>query len=259
MAFWPRDLGFPGWRWPAGGSDDLHVVSASDIHGHHMNTSRGVVLTDFNVERTAMVDSQLRTNGVLDVRVLSAFLRVPRENFVPDARRAVAYIDSIQPLGVAGRSMGSPATLGRMLQLAEVQASDSVLDIGTGLGYSAAILSLVAKNVVAIEPDAGLAAAATRNLSELGFGNVGVIESEDALPEQARFDVIHIGWSVPEVPKVLLDRLNPGGRLVAVIGSGRIGVTSLYVSAEGGVTARAEFDAHLPFQPNRPLIQDFVF
>lgn len=216
-------------------------------------------MTDFDVERKAMVESQLRTSGVLDADVLSAFARVPREKFVPSSRRAVAYTDAMQPLGVAGRAMAAPATLGRMIQLAEVQSGDSVLVIGAGLGYGAAILSQLAANVIAVEPDAVLCAQALQNLAGPGFGNVGVIQSEDGLDKQARYDVILIEWGIAEVPKSLLDRLNPGGRMVAVVMAGGVGVAHLYVNEEGGLRREASFDAHLPSEPNRNLIQDFVF
>jgi protein-L-isoaspartate(D-aspartate) O-methyltransferase len=216
-------------------------------------------LTDFDVERKAMVESQLRTSGVLDADILSAFLRVSREKFVPTSRQAVAYTDAIQPLGVAGRAMAAPATLGRMIQLAKVQSGDSVLVIGAGLGYGAAIMAQLAENVIALEPDADLYAEARQNLADPDFGNVGVIQSEDALDQQARFDVILIEWGIAEVPKSLLERLNPGGRLVAVVMAGGVGVAHLYVNEAGGLRREAAFDAHLPPEPNRNLIQDFVF
>ena len=244
-----------------GRCDDLRAVIAGDIHVQHMSESGVVFLSDFEIARMAMVESQLRTNGVLDGRVLSAFMSVPREEFVPASRRAVAYIDGFQPLEDAPnpRQMGAPAALGRLLQLAEVREEDSVLDIGAGLGYSTAILSLLAKTVIGVEPNPVLAAQASQNLAKLGFGNARVIESEQSLPEQGKFDVIHVGWSLTEVPTTLLARLNPGGRLVAVINSGGIGVANIYVCAEGSVAARAEFDANLPQGPHLALIQDFVF
>jgi SAM-dependent methyltransferase len=135
---------------------------------------------DFEQLRTKMVDGQLRTTDVTNLSVLDAFLSVPREAFVPARLRELAYIDEdvdiTPPDGDARRFLMEPSPLAKLIQLAEVDAGDVVLDVGTGTGYSAAILSQLAGSVIALESDATLAAQASERLSELGCDNVAVVE-----------------------------------------------------------------------------------
>lgn len=218
-------------------------------------------MTDFENLRRAMVDSQLRTSGVLDARLLSAIQRVPREAFVPEARRPVAYIDGFQPLGDAAgkRFMPSATTFARLAQLAEVQPDDDVLDLGAGTGYATAVLARLARTVVGLEPDPMLAASAANILAELGIGNASVMKGDLDAVAGRTFDVIYVGWVLAEVPQELVNLLRPGGRLVAVLRSGGVGIAHLYVSGDAGVTARAEFNATMPDSGETKSIQEFVF
>ncbi len=197
-----------------------------------------------------MVDGQLRTTDVTDRAVLDAMLAVPREEFVPSARAALAYIDEDIMVAPASAESGArylmePSPFGKLLQLAEIGPGDFVLDIGCATGYSSAVLSLIASSVVALECDEQLAADATDKLSELGYDNVAVVTGDlkTGCPDEAPFDVIVIGGAVDEVPEELLGQLRDGGRLVAVIGHGNAGAAHIFYNAEGVVTGRRAFNA----------------
>ncbi|MBI4923153.1 MAG: protein-L-isoaspartate O-methyltransferase [Devosia nanyangense] len=217
-------------------------------------------MTDFDHARKTMVDNQLRTANVTDRRVLAAMGEVPRERFVPGARRALAYIDEAQPLSPT-RKLGAPAPFAKLVQLAAVSHTDRVLDLGCGTGYSAAVLARLAAHVVAVETDPALAAAARKTLAELEVGNVGVVEGalETAGGADGPYDVIVIEGALEEVPDALLAQLKPEGRLAALIAApGRPAVAHLFVRSGEGIAAKAEFDAVLP--PLAPRRDDrFVF
>ena len=137
-------------------------------------------MIDFARLRQSMVDSQIRANDVTDPRILAAMLELPRERFAPENRRGLAYIDDDLPLrdgaaGKPGRYLVEPMVLAKLVQALDIDAEDKVLDVGTATGYSAALLGRLAGRVVALEEDPGLAAAAARNLTELGAGNVTVV------------------------------------------------------------------------------------
>jgi protein-L-isoaspartate(D-aspartate) O-methyltransferase len=201
-------------------------------------------MTDFALARKTMVDNQLRTSGITDRRLLVAMGEVPREKFVPAVRRELAYIDEAQPLN-ATRKLGPPAPFARLVQLAAIEHTDRVLDVGCATGYSAAVLGQLAAEVVAAEDDEGLAATARKSLGELGMGNISVIER--AGDATGQFDVIVVEGTVPEVPAGLLDQLKPEGRLVASIGSrGKVPVAHLFAKSGEGIASRADFDAWLP-------------
>lgn len=208
-------------------------------------------MPDFEIARETMVDTQLRTSSITDRDLLAVMGTVPRELFVPAARRSVAYADISHDLAAGGRRMAPAAPFGRLVQLAEVAPNDVVLDIGCGTGYSAAVLAGLASAVVAIETDEALVEAADRNLAELEIGNVAVLKADLAqgVPSEAPFDVIVIEGCVEYVPDTLLKQLREGGRLVASIKGVRTGVANVFVKAAGKVTSRQEFDLNLPMLP----------
>ncbi|MEQ1771678.1 MAG: protein-L-isoaspartate O-methyltransferase [Devosia sp.] len=221
-------------------------------------------MIDFAQARKAMVDNQLRTLSVTDRRLLLAIGEVPRERFVSEARRPLAYIDEAHPLaGAPGRFLPAPAPFARLLQLAEIKHSDHVLDVGTGNGYSAAVLSHLATSVVAVEGHSTLAGDARQALAGLGAGNVSVIEGspEAGAKGQGPFDVIVIEGTVREVPQALLGQLKDDGRLVALVAEpGRPAVAHVFARSGKGIAARAEFDATLPPLPGSANKPDaFVF
>ncbi|MEM6464072.1 MAG: protein-L-isoaspartate O-methyltransferase [Pseudomonadota bacterium] len=210
---------------------------------------------DFEQARIRMVDNQIRTTDVTSHPVLDAFLSVPRENFVPMAMRALAYIDDDILLhkgedGLPGRYVMEPSPLAKLLQLASVGKTDVVLEIGCATGYVSALISLLADSVVALESDVRLADMAGERLSDMGYDNVAVVTgplAEGYQPE-APYDVIFIGGSVEELPHALFDQLRSGGRLVVVEGHGNASQANLYVRDGNHTSARHAFNTSV-----RPL------
>lgn len=183
-------------------------------------------MTDFQTARINMVDCQLRTADVTDHAILAAMQEVPREVFVPETIQPLSYIDEDIALGAGAdgqkRYLMEPAQFARLLQLAEISASDVVLDIGCATGYSSAVLSKICSFVVAIEQDSGLAAKATSILAEIEADNVVVMEQEHSvgLPKEAPYDAIFVNGAVDSAPMHLVNQLKDGGRLVFVEGIG---------------------------------------
>ena len=216
-------------------------------------------MIDYELARKLMVDNQLRTHHVTDRRVLAAMGQVPREMFVPESRRSLAYIDDTQPLGAAGaRFMAPPSLLAKLVQLAEVRPGDEVLDIGAGTGYSAAVLAALGATVHGLEEDASLVADANANLASLGITNASVSLGSFG-DVNGSYDVIVLEGAVEAVPPHLFGRLNNGGRLVAMIRQGVVSVANVYVKSGAGVTARAEFNASLPSLSAARPVEQFVF
>ncbi|PSM18022.1 MULTISPECIES: protein-L-isoaspartate O-methyltransferase family protein [Nitratireductor] len=204
---------------------------------------------DFEQLRIKMVDGQLRTTDVTNLPILEAFLSVPREAFVPARLKELAYIDEdvdiTPPDGEARRFLMEPSPLAKLIQLADIETGDVVLDVGTGTGYAAAILSQLAGSVIALESDAALAAQASERLSELGCDNVAVVEGalEAGYPSEAPYDVILVAGAVDRVPDTLFEQMKDGGRLVTVEGHGNAGVARLYLKQGDHVSGRWAFNA----------------
>lgn len=204
---------------------------------------------DFSELRVKMVDGQVRTTDVTSLPLLTAMLAVPREMFVPDTRRQLAYIDDDLLLSEQGgsdaRYLMEPGPFAKLVQLAAIGPDDKVLDVGTATGYSAAVLSRLARSVVALESDAKLAERAKAALDELGCHNVTLASGSlvDGHKAGGPYDVIIIGGSVEEVPEALLAQLAEGGRLVVVEGRGNTASALLYLKANGVVTGRKAFNA----------------
>jgi protein-L-isoaspartate(D-aspartate) O-methyltransferase len=199
--------------------------------------------SDFSTLRTRMVDNQLRTTDVTKHEILSAFLAVPRELFVPANKQDLAYVDADIDLG-GGRFVMEPSPLARLIQLAEIKNTDRVLIIGTGMGYGAAIVSHLAKSVVALEDNAELAAEASAVLASAGSGNIEVVTGPLAggVATKGPFDVIIIEGAVDQVPETLTAQLAEGGRLVAVEGVNLTGVAKVHVRSGKTIAARRGFN-----------------
>jgi len=218
-------------------------------------------MTDFALARRNMVDSQLRTNKINDPRLLAAMAAVPREAFVPSARRAVAYVDEALPLA-GNRWLAPPMAAGRLYQLAAPGPNDLVLLIGAGSGYGAAVLGRLAGAVVALEEDEALAASAEAALNEVEADNVVVARGPLAKgwTKQAPYDVIVFDGSVEQVPDAIMDQLADGGRLVAALaGQGGVPVATIMRKAGNAVAADRVFDANMPLLPGFERVREFVF
>ncbi len=203
---------------------------------------------DFAQARTNMVDSQLRPNGITDGRVLRAFETIAREDFVPEAVRSIAYMDGDVALG-GGRYLIEPMGFAKMLNAADIEPGDKVLEIGAATGFGAAVLSTLAGHVVAVESDINLLSAARENLKDKA--NVSV--SENALPEGfvngALYDVILISGQVESVPEALFSQLSDGGRLIAAIGAGRVARCYVWTRSGASHTQRFLFDISVAILP----------
>ncbi len=216
---------------------------------------------DFAAARANMVDCQIRTNKVKDPAVLHAFQTLPREAFVPEARRAIAYVD--EDLEIApGRYLMEAMILARLVQAAAIEADDLVLDIGSASGYSSAILSQLAATVVALESDEDLAGRAAAAHGELGIDNVLGVEGplHEGYAPQAPYNVIVIEGAVSEVPAAITGQLTEGGRLVTVLQEGRGPGRAILMRRSGTlVSSRVLFDAATPLLPGFVRADSFVF
>lgn len=176
---------------------------------------------NLNQARFNMVEQQIRPWEVLDPLVLALLSTVPREDFVPMAHKALAFVDMEIPLGkLPSQVMLAPRVQARLLQELAVQKTDKVLDIGTGSGFMAALLAHQAASVLSLEIDPGLASQAQLNLQKLGVNNttVRMADGSQGAAADGPFDAIILSGSVAEVPAVLLQQLSVGGRLVAIVG-----------------------------------------
>jgi len=220
-------------------------------------------MTDYAQARTRMVDNQLRTNDVTDLRILDAMETVPREKFVPASKRAVAYIDEDLPVGAtgSGRFMLKPHVFGKLLQLARVDSQDIVLVVGAGTGYSAAVLGKLAASVVAVEEDEDLAQSATAVLLDLGIENAVIVDGPltAGYASEGPYDVIVVNGAVDILPEAILRQLKDDGRLVVVEGQGGAGAAKLYQNSNGKVSARFGFNASAPMLPGFEKKAEFQF
>ena len=208
-----------------------------------------------NIEqaRFNMVEQQIRPWNVLDLSVLELLSVVKREAFVPAAYKDLAFADMEVPLG-HGQCMLAPRLEARLLQDAAVQAHESVLEIGTGSGYMAALLAHRANKVTSLELNPDLVNIARANLRDAGVQNVDVKQADGAALTAAdgRFDVIVLSGSVTEVPQALLQMLKVGGRLAAVVGSDPV-MRATFVTR----TSATDFRTAQPWDCDAPRLQNF--
>ncbi len=170
-------------------------------------------------QRREMVEEQIRRRGIRDARLLDALRAVPRHEFVPESLQALAYGDGPLVIG-EGQTISQPFMVAAMTDALELAGDEKVLEVGTGSGYQAALLSLLAREVHTVERSAALAATARERLARLGYANVTVLEGDGTLglPAQAPFDGIVVTAASPGIPPPLIEQLREGGRLVIPVG-----------------------------------------
>jgi protein-L-isoaspartate(D-aspartate) O-methyltransferase len=176
-------------------------------------------MTDFTAEREAMVERHLKRRGITEKAILDAFLAVPREAFVSEEYAHLAYGDHPLPIE-AGQTISQPYIVGLMIEAAGIKPGDSVLEVGAGSGYAAAVISRIAEKVIAIERQHDLVEIARERLQRLGYDNVEVVEGDGTrgCRDHAPFDAILAAASGSHVPRPLVEQLAPNGRIVMPIG-----------------------------------------
>ena len=212
-------------------------------------------MQDFGAARRAMIDSQLRPEGVVDAAVVNAIAALPRENFVPPASRALAYGDRAVPLG-NGRVMAPPSVTGRLLSELEPRRGERALVVGAGSGYSAALLAALGLEVTALESDPALAA-----MTRAASPGVTVIEGDLAAgyPAAAPYDIILIDGAVEHIPPEITAQMVEGGRIGAVVGDRGIGRLAVGRNAGGRVGFRTISDADVAPLPGFERPKAFTF
>jgi len=215
---------------------------------------------DFAAARRNMIDGQILPNRVSDSLVMEAFEGIPRERFVPDALRSVAYADEDLLLG-QGRCLLEPSVLARLLQAAAIEDSETVLVVAGATGYTAAVVSRLAQSVVLLEAHAGFAATARATLAELEFSAVTVVEGPltEGCVEHGPYDVILVDGAIEHAPPALMAQLGDGGRLVAVVQTGVQGVATVFRKYGASVGEVPVFDANVPKLAEFVAPSQFVF
>ncbi len=178
-------------------------------------------MSDFDAQRAQMVEHQLRERGIEDERVLAAMGEVPREEFVGERRREVAYADAALPIG-SEQTISQPWIVAAILQALELKGTEQVLEIGTGSGYSTCLLGRLSEHVVSVERHAGLARLAAEHLRACRAQNVELMVGDGSrgVPERAPFDAIAVHAAAPKPPPALLEQLADGGRMVVPVADG---------------------------------------
>ena len=218
-------------------------------------------MIDHAAARRNMVTGQIMTNRVTDERLIDAMAEIPRERFVPHAKRGVAYVDEDVEIA-SGRYLMEPMVLARLLQEADITANDMVLDVGCGTGYASAVMARLAATVIALDVDEALAAEAESALSAVGADNAIVVTGTlaEGYDQQAPYDVILVGGAVDHLPQALADQLAEAGRIVGVVREpGGLGQATLWARHRGALSSRSLFEATLPSLPGigRPMSFEF--
>ncbi len=217
-------------------------------------------MIDFVAARRNMVEGQVRTADVTDLRILSAMLEIPRENFVPPGAAGLAYLDLDLAVGEAGsRRLLKPMVLAKLIHAADIASRDRVLDVGCGAGYAAAVLAHFAGQVVALDQDAGLVQGARSALA--GQPNVTVVNGPltGGWPQGAPYDVILLEGATEIAPQAFLSQLKDGGRLVCILGGGPSAKAMLYGRCGEELGGRPIFDASATVLPGFAKVPAFAF
>jgi len=221
-------------------------------------------MTDFTAARHNMVESQVKPNDITSHALISAMRNTAREAFLPDNLQSLAYMDDdiqVSSTG-AGRYMMEPRVLSKLIQLADIEPSDHILDIGCGTGYSTAILAQLGSSVVGLESNKSLGNQATSNLADQKIDNVAIVNGnmEKGLATQGPYDVIFFSGMIEQVPEKLKSQLKDGGRIVAVLSSsGSLGSATLFIRSGDVISERSSFEANINALPGFKRQQGFVF
>lgn len=197
-----------------------------------------------------MVDTQVRPSDVTKFPIIDAMLSVPRERFVPPARREAAYVDQLTDLG-GGRVLLDARTFAKMLDGLDIRPNESVLHVGAGLGYGTAVLARLADFVAAVEDDADRATTAEAALREAGADNAAVFAGplDTGAPKAGPYDAILIEGGIQVLPEAILAQLKDGGRIVALWTDGPTGEVRLGIRSDGRLSWRGLFNALAPVLP----------
>ncbi len=220
----------------------------------------GAAMTDFSTARRHMVDGQVRTSDVTDLRVINAMLEVPRERFVPSSAVPLAYLDTELPVVEGGsRRLLKPRVLSKLIHEADLRGTDRVLDVGCATGYAAAVLAQIAGQVVALEQDASLVQAAQMALS--ASPNVTVVSGPlaEGWRQSAPYDVILLEGATEVEPEQFCSQLVDGGRLMCVLGAGPNAKAMLYRRSGAEMGGRPIFDTTAPLLPGFAKAKVFAF
>jgi protein-L-isoaspartate(D-aspartate) O-methyltransferase len=221
-------------------------------------------MSGFSTARQKMVDGQVRPSDVTDIRIIDAMLAVPREVFVPENQRALAYLDvdlDVSEGGSAKRFLIKPVVIAKMIQAAEIKDTDDVLIVGCASGYLAALVANLAHRVTATECEPSLAVKASDALAELGLRNVRVKAAAvaDGDSVDGPYDVIILNGATEIVPETLYGQLKEGGRLVGVFAMTQPQRAMIVTRSHHDFGNRALFDAAVPVLPGLERPQAFVF
>jgi protein-L-isoaspartate(D-aspartate) O-methyltransferase len=217
-------------------------------------------MIDYAAARLAMVDRQVRPSDVTAYPIIAALLDIPRELFVPETLKPVAYAGEHLPLG-EGRVLLDPWSFSKLIETVGVRPTDLVLDVGAARGYTTAVIARLAEAVIALEEDPEMASAAEETLGRLGVDNAVVHSGPlaDGAPEHGPYDVILIEGGVGDVPSALTDQLKDGGRIAAIFTEGTFGQGRLGIKAAGTIAWRRVFDSTAPVLPGFHKAKSFEF
>ena len=216
-------------------------------------------MSDFATRRTMMVDTQVRPSDVTKFPIIDAMLSVPREAFVPDEKRDVAYVGENVDLG-NGRVELEPRSLAKLLDALDIQNDELVMDLGCGLGYCAAVLAKLGDFVVAVEEDEAMAGEAEAALASVGADNVAVMTGAlvEGNAKNGPYDVILVGGSVEHMPDTILEQVKEGGRIGCIFADGMLGTARIGYKIDGEIVWRHAFNAGAPVLPGFEARRAFV-
>jgi protein-L-isoaspartate(D-aspartate) O-methyltransferase len=217
-------------------------------------------MTNFTAARTTMVDCQVRPSDVTKYPIIDALLTVPREEFVPSAKRSVAYMGEHIELG-RSRVVFDARTFAKMLDAVNIQPDEMVLDLGCGLGYSSAVIAKLAEAVVAVEADVEMASQAAELLATNGADNVIVETGELTVgaPKHGPYCVIFLQGATENIPSTVTDQLKIGGRIIAIRQANGTGQCKIGHKRENGMDWRSIFGATAPILPGFEKATEFTF